>query len=1025
MMTLRSVKGLAFGSILLLAGAVRAQAAGGPAAGTRGVPAALVPLLRPAATAGAAPATAAAATAAPRATPAWPSAAEQLARDGVQPGSALETLILAHQDFSLLRPGEAADGNPIPPWLRVLWRQAHPRGHYRASDPTGGYPLVLREIHEWLVSHQDLARSRQPAAAEEQAAPAEAGEERISGAEAVPRSESAIRINPFDPAKVIAASNNIGGNGQEAIFYSTDGGATWGQSSLPLESDDLFASDPTVEWTSDGSAWSTVIAITTMFGLQVRAYRSSDNGVTWTFDATLSGSDDDADKEMLWADHSAASPFKDNIYEIWHNDVWALIARRTGPGGAWQNPVLVSGPETTGTPIGGAVVTNSAGDLFGFWPDTTSQNIYVVKSTDGGVSFSAPAPVAPTFGSFQVSIPANNLRNALIYVSAAAHRTAGTNDVYVTWNDLSGDPNCNAFFLNPVADAANPCKTRIWFARSTDGGTTWSAPSKIHDPNGLNDQFFQWLTVDDATGRLAIIYYDTIKDPSRLSTNVFYQTSDDGGTTWSAPFQVTSASTNETVSGADTANQYGDYTGLSGLAGTLFPTWTDRRSGAREEIWTAAIADAGACSSTAVTTLTARPQGGAGVVLRWSQVVGATYEVYRAPASGGPYSLVATTTASSFADPAGPCGARRFYVVRAVAGCASALSNEVSYLNRPPVVLYSSNFDNASNGLDGWSVGDLFDVGTTSDWWGVQACMAHSAPNSFRFGSPSCSGGAQPGDLLSAQPGGAAGIFVPTGSTQTRLSFWHAYNFRPFQGGGTLVFSVNQGPLYLVAPQTITGTSYTPFEPFFSSCGPPGSESTYGIPNFTGDSAGFVNTVVDLGANCTGAGTLGCGGASLAIGFTAITDCSTPPQGGWYLDDVVVTTCPAAPPLTVTAGTGFYTLPPCRLVDTRQAAGPLGGPALAAQSTRDFVLAGSCGVPATARSLSVNVTVVTPAAAGVVNLYADDQPPPITSTINFAAGQVLANSAIVSLGSGTGGIRVANGSSAAVNLVLDVNGYFQ
>src|SRR5882724_3044378 len=54
-------------------------------------------------------------------TPRWPAVTEQLARDGVLPGSALETLIRANQDFSRLRPGEADDDNPIPPWLRVLW----------------------------------------------------------------------------------------------------------------------------------------------------------------------------------------------------------------------------------------------------------------------------------------------------------------------------------------------------------------------------------------------------------------------------------------------------------------------------------------------------------------------------------------------------------------------------------------------------------------------------------------------------------------------------------------------------------------------------------------------------------------------------------------------------------------------------------------------------------------------------------------------------------------------------------------
>ena len=50
--------------------------------------------------------------------------------------------------------------------------------------------------------------------------------------------------------------------------------------------------------------------------------------------------------------------------------------------------------------------------------------------------------------------------------------------------------------------------------------------------------------------------------------------------TWSAPFKVTTATTNETTAGADSGNQFGDYTNLDGFNGTFFPSWTDRRSGA-------------------------------------------------------------------------------------------------------------------------------------------------------------------------------------------------------------------------------------------------------------------------------------------------------------------------------------------------------------------------------------------------------------------------------------------------------------
>ncbi len=163
----------------------------------------------------------------------WPTLREQLARDKVEPGSALERLILENQEFHLLRAEEAGDHLPLPPWLRVWWRKGHPEAVYSAKDPTGGYPFVLKEIHEWLRSHQDL----EPGAPEPAVAPGRVagvtGELRISGLQPNPRSESDIRINFWDPSRIISASNNLSGSGLQAQYYSFDGGATWGQTVLP------------------------------------------------------------------------------------------------------------------------------------------------------------------------------------------------------------------------------------------------------------------------------------------------------------------------------------------------------------------------------------------------------------------------------------------------------------------------------------------------------------------------------------------------------------------------------------------------------------------------------------------------------------------------------------------------------------------------------------------------------------------------------------------------------------------------
>ncbi len=130
-----------------------------------------------------------------------------------------------------------------------------------------------------------------------------------------------------------------------------------------------------------------------------------------------------------------------------------------------------------------------------------------------------------------------------------------------------------------------------------------------------------------------------------------------------------------------------------------------------------------------------------------------------------------------------------------------------------------------------------------------------------------------------------------------------------------------------------------------------------------------------------------------------------------------------APP---SAGLRFYTLNPCRMLDTRNANGPLGGPVLSAGQQRIFTAAGVCGVPAAAKALSVNVTVVTPSAAGLLSLYPGNAFPLGTSSINFRPGQTRANNATLTLSTnGTGTFGVQNSAAGTTHFILDINGYYQ
>jgi hypothetical protein len=526
----------------------------------------------------------------------WPSLAAQLASDRVPTGSALARVIADNQELQLLRPEEASDKIPVPPWLRVAWRKQHPELGYLAGDPTGGYPLVLKEVHEWMVQHPDLqgGTAGRFAQGDEDGREKAAGagpDIQLSDAGLGTRAESDIRVNYWDPSRIVASSNNLF-RGVMSMYYSGNGGATWGSTLLTLAEPDEFQSDPAVEWTSDGTAWTTFIGVDVTsgrFALRLRSYRSSDGGATWTPDGDISGDQGEADKQMMWTDHSDRSPFKDNIYVVWHNGGPSYISRRKGPGGTWSDPVRVSGSETRGTGIGADVKTNSAGHVFTLWPDTGSRKIYLSRSLDGGATYSKPVTVAKLFDAFDIVIPAQSRRAALIYVTAGAYLKGAKSNVYAAWMDLTGVKDCNTPQNDPGSRADSPCKSRIWFAKSVNGGLRWSKPRMLNNAPTLNDQFNPWMVVDEATGSLGIIYYDTAGE-DRTRTNIWYQSSFNEGATWSAPLRVTSQSSSMSDVSA-TGFEFGDYNGFSGIAGTFFPSWTDRRDGQVEQIWTVRIED--------------------------------------------------------------------------------------------------------------------------------------------------------------------------------------------------------------------------------------------------------------------------------------------------------------------------------------------------------------------------------------------------------------------------------------------------
>jgi Pro-kumamolisin, activation domain/Subtilase family len=123
----------------------------------------------------------------------------------------------------------------------------------------------------------------------------------------------------------------------------------------------------------------------------------------------------------------------------------------------------------------------------------------------------------------------------------------------------------------------------------------------------------------------------------------------------------------------------------------------------------------------------------------------------------------------------------------------------------------------------------------------------------------------------------------------------------------------------------------------------------------------------------------------------------------------------------------FYPLKPCRVADTRDPNGDLGGPFLQGGVNRDFPVleATACNIPGSAQVYSLNFTVVPHGGLGYLTVCPTPSNPsqncPLVSTLNANEGKVTANAAIVPAGTG-GSIRTFPKNDT--DLIIDINGYF-
>ncbi len=425
-----------------------------------------------------------------------------------------------------------------------------------------------------------------------------------------PQSETYVSLDPGRPRVLVGGSNEIFRLPMRA-YYSADGGATWGGVDLPLPAtqgaNDLnFGSDPTIAFDTQGSAFYGYIVVYFGAGTGVKATamavaRSTDGGRTWpqvTWFSYEGGGNHFNDKPMITADTNPRSPFRDAVYIAWDaasggsTSGGVRLGRSTDHGQSFV-VTRADDPQGQGRAIGAVPFVGPDGTLYVAWNDWDANTIAVSRSFDGGLTWDRQGVVAAKAIPFDVAIPAESFRGALVYPACDSDRSKSPHRgrLYCAWMD------------------AGATGTDIFLSSSDDRGATWSAPVPVTDrlPFAV-DRFNHWLSVDPVTGDVNVAFYDTRNDTTglRYMTDYYLARSTDGGATFEPNVRVSDVSSNEhdcggtyPCSAINYGNQYGDYEGLVAYGGVAHPIWTDSRinqqslgcswAPAMEEVFTASV----------------------------------------------------------------------------------------------------------------------------------------------------------------------------------------------------------------------------------------------------------------------------------------------------------------------------------------------------------------------------------------------------------------------------------------------------
>ncbi len=339
--------------------------------------------------------------------------------------------------------------------------------------------------------------------------------------------EPSIAVDPTNPSRMAIGwrqFDTVTSNFRQAGWgFTTDGGQTW---TFPgVLEPGVFRSDPILDSDSQGNFY--YDSLGTSGGFCTDVFKSLDGGQSWGPPVFSFGGD------KAWMSVDRTGLIGDgHIYSFWTSFFSCVgnehFTRSTDGGQSFETPVPIPGQPQWGVtavgPRGEAYVggvQSSGGSTFIFARSTTIRDPGVPMAFDFFSQVDLGGSIAASAG----PNPGGLLGQVWV---AADPRITGL-DPETVYMLSSVDP--------PGADPLD-----VHFARSTDGGLTWSSPVRVNDDlAGTNAwQWFGTMSVAPG-GRIDAIWNDTRNDPGGLDSELFYANSTDGGLTWSANQAVSPA----------------------------------------------------------------------------------------------------------------------------------------------------------------------------------------------------------------------------------------------------------------------------------------------------------------------------------------------------------------------------------------------------------------------------------------------------------------------------------------------------